>query len=445
MKTKTVLKIAASILLAASISSCGGGGSNDKSSSAVEIAATPCAFDVKPFLNGAQEMQANSVWHCSGAGVKDFDLQAFENGKGYSSSAGVGGFQWKSAAACGAITVEGTAPQTISQIKVDAAAGLGSFLSTQINGSIATTCSRAVSKPEPRTWHVAFYDSLKQRMIVFGGIVSVKSFISFFNNSNPFADTWEYTGGSWKQIYTAAAPNVNRDSKVIYDKKRNVAVLTTPQYGGDNIETWEFNGTEWAQIKTAHTPLVKAYHLMAYDSARGVTVLYGEKRDTYVRETWEFDGVDWLQKGFYHSGVDSLPLAPMTTATAMAYNPDGQYTLLVERTGRESPQAWSWNGLIWSSVSAKGLEAVSTYPAMTYDINRHKMALLSLIIWEFDNDLWQNKFAGLLTLPYNFGNTVGSTLVYDEARSTMLIFGGEISNSGYSNDLLKWDGVLLTK
>lgn len=146
------------------------------------------------------------------------------------------------------------------------------------NGS--TWTERATSGPSARTDHVMAYDSVRQRVVMFGGIDA---------NGALKGDTWEWNGSSWTQRATSG-PSPRYLTDMVYDSARGVTVLFAGYVQGYwNRETWEWDGSAWHLAATSG-PSERMGHAMAYDSARRRTVLFGGIVDTnsYSEETWGY-------------------------------------------------------------------------------------------------------------------------------------------------------------
>ena len=413
--------------LVVALTSCGGGGGADTSTASVNP--PPCSFDVKPFLNGTQASQPTSVWHCSAASVvPDFDFVAFEDGNGYSS--GIGNFRWAQSA-CGSISVDGTVPQTISKIQINQSTRTVAFLATQANGAVSTTCSLEKSTPNLYQNHAVTYDSARQRSVVFGGNLSLKSTVGGQSNLLRIPATFEYDGVNWRTVSTTVSPAFNIGQNMVFDKSRNVAVLVTTPSGGATSETWEFSGAAWSRSATLHSPPGRRDHLMAFDARRGVTVLFsgtGTNFNPFYDDTWEYDGIDWTQKAICPGDcpIGSRPyVAP--NSMSMNYYPDAGFSV-VYGNGPSSTETWSWNGAVWSRLSIGGPGSLS-FPSMAYDATRHRIVLSMPFIWEWDGAAWSTKSAGT-SWPYG----LGTPIVYDENNAVVLIFSSP-------SNVIKWDGT----
>ncbi len=147
-----------------------------------------------------------------------------------------------------------------------------------------------VSGPAARVLHAMAYDSLRQRVVLYGG----------WSGSVPLGDTWEWDGAQWQQV-SLAGPSVRALHAMTYDSTRGVTVL----FGGAGVpagaftlleDTWEWDGTQWTQVGTIAAPSPRGRPAMAFDGARARTLLFGgftavefiHGFESFARDTWEF-------------------------------------------------------------------------------------------------------------------------------------------------------------
>jgi hypothetical protein len=138
--------------------------------------------------------------------------------------------------------------------------------------------------PAPRMYPVMTYDISRQRLILFGGVVAVGAALRLSG------DTWERVGTEWTQVAdTGPAPRQN--CTLTYDTVRQRVVL----FGGFDAagnrfhDTWEWVGTEWVQIADTGPP-GRFAPAMVYDRSREGLVLFGGNgsQDQWLNDTWEF-------------------------------------------------------------------------------------------------------------------------------------------------------------
>ena len=156
--------------------------------------------------------------------------------------------------------------------------------------------SAGASVPGPRYAHGLAYDSLRDRVVLYGGVIG---------SNVSTNDTWEWDGDRWEPT-ARSGPFMRRGTAMVFDAQRGVVVLfggTYQQAGVDTYlgDTWLWSGSEWQPVATSGPlPSRRAEHAMAYDSRRGRVVLFGgysfaEGPRTYLSATWEWDGATWAQ------------------------------------------------------------------------------------------------------------------------------------------------------
>lgn len=126
--------------------------------------------------------------------------------------------------------------------------------------------------------------------VVFGG------FSSFDHRD----DTWLWDGG-WRRAESVSRPSPRSDYAVTYDSLRNRLVLVGglgpgPAATAVLADTWVFDGAQWQPVVTANSPPPRYRHTLVYDPGRDRVVWWGGQANTaVVDQLWEFDGSDWQQ------------------------------------------------------------------------------------------------------------------------------------------------------
>src|SRR5262249_6052282 len=94
--------------------------------------------------------------------------------------------------------------------------------------------------PAARYGHAMVYDTVRQRVVLFGGQSS----------SGRLNESWEYDGTSWTERNLATAPDARYQHAMAYDAARQRVVLFggDPATSGTLNETWEYDGTSWTRI-----------------------------------------------------------------------------------------------------------------------------------------------------------------------------------------------------
>jgi hypothetical protein len=110
----------------------------------------------------------------------------------------------------------------------------------------------------------------QRRIILFGG---------YGGNSVPYphvlGDTWEWDGTTWIQK-NITGPEPREFHAMAYDSIRKRVVLFGGDKRGSNFlgDTWEWDGVAWSQVATTG-PSPRSSHKMVYDAAREKIVLFG--------------------------------------------------------------------------------------------------------------------------------------------------------------------------
>jgi hypothetical protein len=222
--------------------------------------------------------------------------------------------------------------------------------------------ARARVGPSARCDNAMAYDSIRQRVVSFGGY-----------NGVYLGDTWEWDGVSWMSG-PVTGPGLRADSFMPFDSARGVMVLFGGQAANGSIrgDTWEFNGIDWTQPATTGPP-ARWIQRMAYDSVRGVTVMFGGRSPSgLLSDTWEWNGTTWTQI------VVQGPQARY--GHAMAYDSDRQVVVLFGgQNGFPFGQGvlgdtWEYDGSSWTQVPITGPSS-RTFVKMVYDPSRQRMVL----------------------------------------------------------------------
>ena len=170
------------------------------------------------------------------------------------------------------------------------------------------------------------FDAAIGYVILFGGR----------NNSNFFADTWEYRATQWTNL-NVAGPSARAYVSLVYDPKVSSLVLFGGQTpGGELNDTWEFNGTAWVNETTVQgtSPSARFASAAVYDPQSQVVLLFGgfSNSSGLLGDTWTFGDSGWAKL--------SLVLAPPPRSDAqIVYDPIGTEILLYGGT-TNTPARW---------------------------------------------------------------------------------------------------------
>lgn len=147
--------------------------------------------------------------------------------------------------------------------------------------------------PPPRYSHQLAYDSMRQRVVMFGG---------YCGTGCALADTWEWDGaaGTWTQRTPATAPAGRYSFGMCFDDRSQRVLL----FGGRllsaraaDLWAWDGGAGTWTPLMPAGVlPAPRSTHRVAFDGARARMVLFGGFTGVWSNDTWEWDGIAWQQR-----------------------------------------------------------------------------------------------------------------------------------------------------
>jgi hypothetical protein len=169
--------------------------------------------------------------------------------------------------------------------------------------------------PSPRFFHSAIYDSLRDRLLIFGG-----------HNGSFLNDVWALSlAGSpaWTQLAPNGTPPSPRyGHSAIYDPLRDRIIM----FGGDDgirlndVWTLSLAGTPtWTELAPSGTlPSPRSFHDAIYDPVRDRMLVFGGNDGSYLNEVWALSLAgtpNWSQL------APSGPM-PKSRSGAAIYEPD---------------------------------------------------------------------------------------------------------------------------
>ncbi|MCC6676314.1 MAG: hypothetical protein IT436_04145 [Phycisphaerales bacterium] len=286
--------------------------------------------------------------------------------------------------------------------------------------------------PSPRAGHQMVYDSVRGRVVLFGGKPS---------GSQAFNDTWEWDGGGWQQISpTEPIPAPRAEFAMAYDSVRGAVVVfggeipgvcwTNPIYD----DTWEWDGVRWEKQAPETHPDARTSLSGAFDAARGRAVLFsGAARCLFApADTWLWDGLTW------RDGSTAGPAA--RSLTALAYDPVTASVMMFGGHGASDlNDLWQWNGVMWQNV-----QQTSPPPGRYW----HAMVAVPAGLLVFGGTGGSACCFGETHLFTGGGWTAlpgpspsaraGHAMAYDSDRDEVVLFGGAGASGPRLNDTWIW-------
>ncbi|MBM4061634.1 MAG: hypothetical protein FJ265_11150, partial [Planctomycetes bacterium] len=280
------------------------------------------------------------------------------------------------------------------------------------------------SEPAARDRPALAHDTLRARTVMFGG-----------SNSAMLQDTWEHDGSRWRKVGSAAAPLRLAGAAAAFDPHRARTLL----FGGSYLwftydVTWEYDGTVWTVTNPAVRPPARQRHAMAYDSARRRTVLFGGDTSTgggwtCFNDTWEYDGTAWRAI----TPASILPAA--RTLTALVFEAARHRVLLFGGTNNLSTagfsDTWTWDGASWTQLAPNTWPPERHDHGLAYDVQRGRTLLFGGRLngtavladtWEFDGADWSP-----VTVPAS-PPPRSCAMVFEQHTGRTLVAGGLDAN-----------------
>ncbi len=223
------------------------------------------------------------------------------------------------------------------------------------DGLWTQTCTSGCTPPSARIDHALAYEAARSRVILFGGDLG--------SGYSDGTYAWSLTQG-WQKLCgeggaSCDGPVSRRKAAMTYDTLRQRVVL----FGGERAgnadclldqpdlaqsntcdDTWEWYDNGWHQVcgtgTTCTGPQRRSGAGLAYDTKRGRVVLFGGEPDSYdsarLADVWEWDGQTWQER----TPVDRRP-APRSVA-GMTYDPRRERIVLFGGDSGQQPEGDLW-------------------------------------------------------------------------------------------------------
>lgn len=204
----------------------------------------------------------------------------------------------------------------------------------------------SVVSPPPRMNPGATFDSVRQRLVLFGGRTSTFTALD---------DTWEWDGVNWSQQNPTNRPAGRYDHAMAFDPNRQRTVLYSGgvMWGGIGLpETWEWDGASWVQPPTATSPGHRRGAAMAFDPIGGEVLLFGGTAGVaaYPRGTYSWNGQRWRQltPASTPNGREAAGLAFDENLQRLVLGAGLAYLFSPYPVG--VADGWQWDGSQWSPL-----------------------------------------------------------------------------------------------
>jgi hypothetical protein len=258
----------------------------------------------------------------------------------------------------------------------------------------------------------------------------------------------------WVETQPSAPPSARCCAGMAYD----AATQSTVLFGGGNggvrpivtyADTWIWTD-KWIQQLPSASPPPRQGAGMAYDPSTGTVVLFGggTSNDTALNDTWTWDGVTWTQQ----FPPVSPPARELDTQD-MAYDAASGTVVLFggpNDAGGVLGDTWQWNG--------KAKTWTQRFPASSPSARKTTLAFDgargSIVLFGGDNgagDFYEDTWTwngGNWTQQFPASAPSARTLhmmAYDPNLGEVVLFGGTAGPPAGLNDTWTWDGSTWTQ
>ena len=307
------------------------------------------------------------------------------------------------------------------------------------------TWTRGPDLPEARDQHAMAYDPIRERVVMFGGVVGTGSEPRVSAN-----DVWEFDGVRWTEVdVPEAKPTPRFGATLTYDPKLGGVVM----YGGNDgrvfgYRRWLFDGHRWITIDDPVSPGLREDAAMTYHDAGGHLLLFGGRSSSaaYATGTWRWDG-DWTE-------VVTAAQPSLRDRAALAYDAfDGTAVLFGGHDeSMDLADTWRWDGADWSEVVIPGAApAARRSHAMATGTSRGVVLFGGATdlgdlddTWTLDGSVWTPHASAIKPAARR-----GAAMAYDAARQRVVLFGGVTTRGDgtdvFFDDMWKFDGTSWTE
>ena len=286
---------------------------------------------------------------------------------------------------------------------------------------------RQLDLPDARQGAALAYDAPRGVVLMVGGVT---------DDPSPLADTWQWDGTRWTQLFPATAPGARGYHSMVYDQAHGEIVLFGGWNGGGFLsDTWVWRNGQWTRLFPATSPGARDHAQLAYDSQRGRVVLYGGYANGNYADTWEWDGNNWQQQlGTQPGGRHGHGLVYLGGGRTLLF---GGYSNTALR------DTWLWDGTSWVQQAPATSPPARWHPCLGFDATRGRAVLFGG--WSGSaslNDTWQWTGSN-----WSAGPTQGAparhlgSATWDGARQQIVVFGGRVNTNNALSDTWTFDGT----
>lgn len=233
---------------------------------------------------------------------------------------------------------------------------------------------------------------------------------------------WKLQGSTWSAFPMPAQTGTGRG--MVYDSVRQRLVVFGG--GGPNDDTWEWNGSTWLHPTPVVRPPARNSFAMAFDRARGVSVVFGGSGNGQTLEDlWEWNGLTWTQRavttplGQRDNVVAAFDPVHRNVLVYGGVRPFGGGALVFNDT-------WAWNGTTMTQYLPAVPPPYMVQEALVTDLHRQRVVMYGGvpadgITREWDGSAWVERVGP------SPGPRLNHSLAYDTSLRRTVLFGGTSS------------------
>jgi Galactose oxidase, central domain len=299
--------------------------------------------------------------------------------------------------------------------------------------------SAFASNPSPRGYPRMVFDAQTGEIVLFGG---TSAYDKGTQRSYDSAETWVWNGTRWVQRYPAHNPPARAAHAMTYDSIRGRIIMfggrqlkgqATPSTDIEPIQvindTWIYDNNDWTQLDPPFSPPARMLAGMAFDSVRDRVVLYGGTSvaadgftGSPLYDSWEFDGTTWKQidnesvkvgrpiLAFDKARNQMILMGVDTSFKTKMYRLDTATSKWVEITPEKLPDCVNEGAVVYQEHN-QTLMATGGVCSVTQSFNDQT--------WEWNGTTWTEIKTSMV-----LGRGTGMALAYDSLRQYALIYGG---------------------
>jgi hypothetical protein len=253
-------------------------------------------------------------------------------------------------------------------------ADMGGGVASEVNGTYTWTAAAGwVTKtlgtpPSPRSQLGMAFDSDQGKLVVFGGGAG----------ASVYGDTffWDGASPSWTAVFCpGSCPQARKDHAMAYDSDRHVVVMFGGTGAGASAlaDTWQFDGAmnKWSVLSPLASPPPALHVRMAYDSVRKVMVAISNE----WTDVWEYDAIlnKWIDR------TSSAGFGPGKRASpGLVFDASIGRTVLFGGYSVTTPwlaDRWEWDGFCWRNTTPGSVPPALQYLGMAYDSDAKKIII----------------------------------------------------------------------